>query len=88
VGPSGCGKSTLFNILQGFYIPTEGQVLLEGIDVNEYDLHHLRGSFGVVSQEPMLFNESIAWNMRYNLTSISDKDLSWAARAANYYPKI
>jgi len=50
VGPSGCGKSTLFSLLQGFYSPTHGQIMLEGIDINDYDLHHLRSSFGVVSQ--------------------------------------
>ena len=56
VGSSGCGKSTLFNILQGFYSPLNGTVLLDGHDIIDFDLHHLRSSFGVVSQEPTLFN--------------------------------
>ena len=56
VGPSGCGKSTLFNLLQGFYIPQDGSILLDGNNINDFDLHHLRKSFGVVSQEPTLFN--------------------------------
>jgi ABC-type bacteriocin/lantibiotic exporter with double-glycine peptidase domain len=67
VGASGCGKSTVISLLLGFYRPTKGQILLEGIDIKDYDLHHLRSSFGVVSQEPLLFDETIAWNIRYNL---------------------
>jgi ABC-type bacteriocin/lantibiotic exporter with double-glycine peptidase domain len=56
VGHSGCGKSTLFGLLQGFYQPDQGRILIEGIDIKDYDLHHLRSSFGMVSQEPTLFN--------------------------------
>lgn len=50
VGKSGCGKSTVMGILQGLYMPTKGSILVEGIDLRNYDLHHLRRSFGVVSQ--------------------------------------
>jgi len=60
VGSSGCGKSTVFSLLQGFYPPTGGSIFIDGININEYDLHHLRKTFGVVSQEPTLFNESIS----------------------------
>lgn len=56
VGGSGGGKSTIFSLLQGLYIPTDGKITLEGLDINDYDLHHLRKAFGVVSQEPLLFN--------------------------------
>ena len=49
VGPSGCGKSTCVQLLQRFYEPTEGQILLDGIDIHEYDLKFLRGTIGLVS---------------------------------------
>lgn len=56
VGSSGCGKSTIFSLLLGFYYPDSGNIYIEGIDIKDYDLQHLRRSFGVVSQEPLLFN--------------------------------
>ena len=87
VGSSGCGKSTIFSLLQGFYIPTNGKILIDGEDINDFDLHHLRSSFGVVRQEPVLFNESIEWNIRYNLTEASSEDVVRAAVAANFDPR-
>lgn len=75
VGSSGCGKSTIFALLLGFYSPDSGRILLEGVDIQDFDLHHLRASFGVVSQEPVLFNESVEWNIRYNLTDASDESI-------------
>lgn len=56
VGPSGCGKSTVHQLLQRFYDPTQGSILIDGINIKDYDIHHLRDSLGVVSQEPVLFN--------------------------------
>jgi len=56
VGPSGGGKSTIFKLILGLYFPQKGQLLIEGNDIKDYDLHHLRSSFGVVNQEPPLFN--------------------------------
>ena len=64
VGPSGCGKSTILGLLQRFYNPDQGEILLDGIDIKKYDLRHLRGSFGVVSQEPVLFNGTIEYNIK------------------------
>jgi ATP-binding cassette, subfamily B (MDR/TAP), member 1 len=86
VGVSGCGKSTVFSLLLGFYAPTGGQILIEGIEIQDYDLHHLRKSFGVVSQEPMLFNETIEWNIRYNLIDASDEEIFNAANQAHFNP--
>ena len=60
VGPSGCGKSTVQQMLQRFYDPEEGEILLDGVNIKDYDVHHLRASLGVVSQEPTLFNCTIA----------------------------
>lgn len=50
VGPSGCGKSTVHQLLQRFYDPDEGEILIDGVDIKDYDIHHLRASLGVVSQ--------------------------------------
>ena len=50
VGASGCGKSTILQLIQRFYFPSEGKILIDGVDIREYDIHHLRASLGVVSQ--------------------------------------
>jgi ABC-type bacteriocin/lantibiotic exporter with double-glycine peptidase domain len=84
IGASGCGKSTIFRLLLGFYAPQEGQILLEGIDIRDFDIYHLRRSFGVVSQEPKLFNKTIEWNIRYNKEEATRKDIVEAAHKANF----
>jgi ABC-type multidrug transport system fused ATPase/permease subunit len=56
VGPSGCGKSTIIQLLQRFYFFEKGNIFIDGIDIKDYSIHHLRNKFGVVSQEPTLFN--------------------------------
>ena len=58
VGESGCGKSTIIQLLQRFYLPESGQVTIDGVDIKDYDIHYLRSRYGVVSQEPVLFNTS------------------------------
>jgi len=63
VGPSGAGKSTLISLLPRFYDPQEGEILLDGINHKEFDLESLRGLFGMVWQEPFLFNLSIWENL-------------------------
>jgi ABC-type multidrug transport system fused ATPase/permease subunit len=65
VGESGCGKSTLLQLLQRFYEPASGAVLVDGIDVREWNLAALRDRIGVVSQEPTLFAVSVAENISY-----------------------
>ena len=84
---SGSGKSTIFALLQGFYTSTGGKIMVEGIDINDYDLRHLRRSLAVVSQQPTLFNESIEWNIRYNFADAKDRDIIEAAKAASFDPK-
>ena len=54
--------------------------MLEGINIKDYDVHHLRRSFGVVSQEPTLFNETVEWNIRYNMVEASDEQVRKAAK--------
>jgi len=78
VGPSGCGKSTVMQLLLRFYDPTDGQILLDGVDIREYDLTHLRRAFGVVRQEPVLFNGTIRYNLSYSNPDLTDEDF-WAA---------
>ena len=58
VGTSGCGKSTIIQILLRYYFPSDGEVLLNGTNIKDFDIHYLRESFGLVSQEPTLFNGS------------------------------
>ena len=64
VGPSGCGKSTVLALLQRFYDVDQGEVLIDGVNIKRYDLRHLRESYGVVSQEPVLFNGTIEYNIK------------------------
>lgn len=75
VGASGCGKSTIFQLLLRFYDPHEGKITINGNDIKDYDIHYLRKSIGVVSQEPVLFNDSFRNNIRYNLKEASDADI-------------
>jgi subfamily B ATP-binding cassette protein MsbA len=63
VGASGAGKSTLVDLIPRFHDVTEGQILLDGIDIRAYRLNDLRGLMGIVTQEPVLFNDSIANNI-------------------------
>ena len=63
VGPSGAGKSTLISLLPRFYDPTEGSILLDGIELKEFELESLRNLFGLVWQEPFLFNLSVLDNL-------------------------
>jgi len=65
VGPSGAGKSTLADLILRLYDPTAGQVLYDGVDVREFTQESYRGQFGVVSQESLLFNASVAENIAY-----------------------
>ncbi len=82
VGPSGGGKTTLANLLPRFFDPTSGAILLDGVPITELDMHDLRGQIAMVSQDVVLFNDSIAANVAYGSTP--DPERVWAAlRAAN-----
>jgi ATP-binding cassette subfamily B protein len=82
VGTTGAGKSTLLNLLMRFYDPSEGQVLLDGVDIREYRIADLRRQFAVVLQEPVLFAASVAENIAYGKPDASDEEIVAAARAA------
>ena len=83
VGGSGGGKSTLIDMIPGFYLADQGQVLVDGHDVRELNLASLRRNMGIVTQEVILFHDTIARNIAYGLDSVSMEDIRAAARAAN-----
>ena len=88
VGPSGAGKSTLFDLLPRFYDPTQGRILIDGIDIREMKLTALRRMLGIVTQETYLFNDTIKDNIAYGLKNISMDEIEKAARAANAHDFI
>lgn len=69
VGASGCGKSTIVQMLLRFYEPSEGTIEINGTNIKDFDIHYLRDSFGVVSQEPTLFVGSFKENIKYNMNA-------------------
>jgi len=82
VGPSGAGKTTLFALLLRYYDPQQGQVLLDGIPIQNLSLHDLRQRIGIVPQEPVLFSSSALENIRYGKPDASDEEVRAAAVAA------
>ncbi|NWH30399.1 MDR1 protein, partial [Chloropsis hardwickii] len=90
VGSSGCGKSTSIQLLERFYDPVEGQVLADGFDTKSLHLRWLRSRLGLVSQEPILFDCSIAENIQYgdNSRVVSQEEIEEAAKAANIHAFI
>jgi subfamily B ATP-binding cassette protein MsbA len=84
VGPSGGGKSTLVNLLPRFYAPTAGRITLDGHDIQTLILEGLRGNIALVSQDVVLFNDSIYANIAYGrMGGASEKDVIAAAEAAH-----
>jgi subfamily B ATP-binding cassette protein MsbA len=82
VGKSGGGKSTLVGLVPRLYDVTSGAVLLDGVDVRDYDLRDLRRQIAYVGQDVMLFNDSIRNNIAFGMESVPDSELEAAARAA------
>ncbi|WP_428938732.1 ABC transporter ATP-binding protein [Fontivita pretiosa] len=87
-GPSGAGKSTFVNLLCRFYDVTDGQILIDGIDIRDYDVKWLRRQIGMVLQEPYLFHGTIADNIRYGNPQASEAEIIRAAKAANAHDFI
>ena len=85
VGPSGSGKSTLLNLILRLYVPTEGRVMIDGIDIKRVTRDSLRGSMGVVFQENMLFNMSLRENIRLGKEGATDDEVEAAARKAEIH---
>uniref|UniRef100_A0A6Q2XKK6 ATP-binding cassette sub-family B member 5 n=1 Tax=Esox lucius TaxID=8010 RepID=A0A6Q2XKK6_ESOLU len=90
VGESGCGKSTSVQLLERFYNPAEGQVLVDGQDAKTLNLAWLRSQLGLVSQEPILFDCTITENIQYgdNSRVVSQAEIEEAAKKANIHDFI
>ena len=88
VGPSGGGKSTLAELLLRFYDPTAGEVLLDGVDLRNIKLESLRGLTAVVTQDPILFNDTIYNNIAFGMPHVTKEDVEHAAKAANAHDFI
>ena len=88
VGASGSGKTTITNLLLGFYKSDVGQVLVDGVSVNDYDLNHLRENMAIVPQEVMLFSGTIQENIRFGQTDATDEQVVLAAQQANAWEFI
>ncbi len=82
VGPSGAGKSTISRLLYRFYDVTGGRITVDGQDVRDVTQESLRAAIGMVPQDTVLFNDTIAYNIRYGRPDASDADVQAAARAA------
>jgi subfamily B ATP-binding cassette protein MsbA len=83
VGPSGAGKTTIVNLVPRFYVPQNGRVTLDGIDLSTVRLDDLRAAIAIVPQDPQLFRGSIADNIRYGRLDATDDEVHSAAREAN-----
>ncbi len=82
IGSSGVGKSTLVNLIPRLYDPTEGQILIDGIDIQKISLKDLRNKIGIVTQETILFNDTIKNNIAYGLEDVDEDMIIRAAKAA------
>jgi ATP-binding cassette subfamily B protein len=88
VGPSGAGKSTIASLLPRLYDVSEGQVRIDGHDVRDLTQQSLRAAIGVVAQDPHLFHESIASNLRYARPAATTAEIEAACRAAQIHDVI
>ena len=88
VGPSGSGKSSAVAMIERFYDPTKGKVLLDGMNIKDFNVAHLRSMIGYVGQEPTLFATTIAGNIRYGNPSATQEDIEAAAKQANAHDFI
>ncbi|GAB3202537.1 subfamily B ATP-binding cassette protein MsbA [Pontibacter aydingkolensis] len=88
VGPSGGGKSTLADLIPRFYDPTAGAILIDGHDIRNYTMESVRDKMGVVTQESILFNDTIFNNIAFNKTDATLEEVMAAARIANAHEFI
>lgn len=88
VGLSGAGKSTLISLLDKFYLPQQGRILLDGTDIQDIDTHYLREHIGLVLQKNHIFQGSILDNIRYGNMHASHEDVVLAAQKASIHDQI
>lgn len=88
VGSSGVGKTTLINLLLRFYDPTDGAILINGEDIKNFKLKSLREKIGLVTQEPILFNDTIRNNIAYGKPEAIEEEIKKAAKIANIHTFI
>lgn len=88
VGLSGAGKSTIVNLLDKFYTPDKGTILLDGIDLKEYDTQFLRDNIGLVLQKNHIFDGTIEENIRYGRPNATQEEVEQAARSAYIYDQV
>ena len=82
VGPSGSGKSTIINLLPRFYDPSGGQITIDGVSISQFSLSDLRDHIALVSQEAVLFDDTVAANIGFGRQRATDKDIRIAAKSA------
>lgn len=88
VGLSGAGKSTVVNLLDKFYEPTVGHILIDGVDIREYDTDYLRENVGLVLQKNHIFKGTVAENIRYGHIGASQEDIVEAAKKAYIHDQV
>lgn len=88
VGPTGAGKTTMVKLLMHFYNLNDGSIIIDGHDVNEYDVHELRKNIAMVLQDTWLYSGTIKENLRYGRLDASDEEIIIAAKAANAHDFI
>ncbi|MEN2994551.1 MAG: ABC transporter ATP-binding protein [Thermodesulfovibrio sp.] len=88
VGPSGAGKSTIADLIAGFWYPTDGDILIDGISIREFSLNSLRSQIALVTQEIFLFNDSVINNIKFGNISSSKEDVEKAAKIADAHEFI
>lgn len=88
VGPSGAGKSTLVDLVARFYDPTHGRITIDDVDLREFSTRSLRSRMGVVSQDTVLFHDTVRANIAYGLGEVPQESIERAARAANAHDFI
>ena len=88
VGSSGAGKSTLVNLLPRLFDVTEGSIKINSLNIKDYSINSLRANIGIVTQETILFNRSVADNISYGINNVNMEDIILAAKKANAHSFI
>lgn len=88
VGPTGVGKTTIANLVAGLYLPNSGQILIDGVDLNTINLGVWRKKIGYVSQEIMVFNDTVRHNIKYGADGVDDAKMEEATKAVGLHDFI